>query len=123
VRFKNPQKTLNCTVALLFVFSVITGITLVLDLPLAVLCVSLFLTLLFAGATFPISTNHALDLERRYKGTASAVLGAGTFLVGGAVMPLAGIGNILHSTCYVMIACAVLAVITLLFANKLYGNK
>jgi DHA1 family bicyclomycin/chloramphenicol resistance-like MFS transporter len=117
-RFKNPQKTLNYAVALLFVFSVISGMTLVWDLPLAVLCVSLFLTLLFAGATFPISTNLALDLEKQYKGTASAILGASTFLVGGAVMPLAGIGNILHSTCYVMIACAVLAGITLFFANK-----
>jgi DHA1 family bicyclomycin/chloramphenicol resistance-like MFS transporter len=117
-RFKYPQKMLNYAVALLFIFSVITGITLVLDLPPAVLCVSLFLTLLFAGATFPISTNHALDLEKKYKGTASAILGASTFLVGGAVMPLAGIGNILHSTCYVMIACAALAGITLLFVNK-----
>jgi DHA1 family bicyclomycin/chloramphenicol resistance-like MFS transporter len=118
VRFKNPRKTLNYAVALLFVFSVITGITLVLDLPSAVLCVSLFLTLLFAGVTFPISTNLALDLEKKYKGTASAILGASTFLVGGAVMPLAGIGNISHSTCYVMIACAALAGITLLFVNK-----
>jgi hypothetical protein len=67
---------------------------------------------------FPISTNHALDLGKKYKGTASAVLGTGTFLVGGAVMPLAGIGNILHSTYYVMIACATLAGITLLFARK-----
>lgn len=117
-RFKNPQKTLNCAVTLLFVFSVITGITLISDLPPAVLCVSLFLTLLFAGATFPILTNRALDLEKKYKGTASAVLGAITFLAGGTVMPLAGIGNILHSTCYVMVTCAAFAGITLLFANK-----
>ncbi|MDR1737275.1 MAG: Bcr/CflA family drug resistance efflux transporter, partial [Candidatus Symbiothrix sp.] len=40
--------------------------------------------------------------------TASAVLGATTFLVGGAVMPLAGIGDILVSTAVVMSACALL---------------
>ncbi|MDR1332126.1 MAG: hypothetical protein LBK07_08470, partial [Tannerella sp.] len=96
---------------------------LVLDLPLAVLCVSLFLTLLFAGATFPISTNLALDLEKKYKGTASAVLGASTFLIGGAVMPLAGVGDILHSTCFVMITCAALAGITLLFLRKCESRR
>jgi hypothetical protein len=34
------------------------------------------------------------------------------------VMSLAGIGNILHSTSYVMVGCAVLAVITLFTVNK-----
>jgi DHA1 family bicyclomycin/chloramphenicol resistance-like MFS transporter len=64
--------------------------------------------LLFAGATFPIATNLALDLEKKYRGTASAVLGATTFLVGGVVMPLAGIGDILVSTAVVMSVCALL---------------
>jgi DHA1 family bicyclomycin/chloramphenicol resistance-like MFS transporter len=117
-RFKNPKKILNYAVASLFVFSVLTGFSLIMDLPLVFLCISLFLTLLCAGATFPISTNLALDLEKKYKGTASAVLGAGTFFAGGIVMPLSGIGNILHSTCYVMVGCAALAGITLFFANK-----
>jgi DHA1 family bicyclomycin/chloramphenicol resistance-like MFS transporter len=117
-RFKNPPKILNYAVASLFVCSVLTGFSLIMDLSLAFLCISLFLTLLCAGATFPISTNLALDLEKKYKGTASAVLGASTFLIGGIVMPLSGVGNILHSTCYVMIGCAALAGITSLFANK-----
>jgi DHA1 family bicyclomycin/chloramphenicol resistance-like MFS transporter len=49
---------------------------------------------------------------------ASAVLGASTFLVGGIVMPLAGLGNILHSTAYVMTASAVIAMIILCAVNK-----
>jgi DHA1 family bicyclomycin/chloramphenicol resistance-like MFS transporter len=117
-RFKNPKKTLNYSVAFLLIFSIATGISLVLDLPPAILCVSLFVTLFCAGSTFPISTNLALDLEKKYKGTASAVLGASTFLVGGIISPLSGLGNILHSTGYTMVGCAAVTVITLLFANK-----
>jgi DHA1 family bicyclomycin/chloramphenicol resistance-like MFS transporter len=117
-RFENPKKSLNYAVAGMLGFSLFTGISLLLDLPVAALCIALFLTLLCTGAAFPVSTNLALDLEKRYKGTASAVLGASTFLIGGVVMPLAGIGNILHSTSYVMVGCAVLAVITLFVINK-----
>jgi hypothetical protein len=60
-------------------------------MPIICLCIALFLTLLCGGTIFPVSTNLALDMEKRYKGTASAVLGASTFLVGGIVMPLSGI--------------------------------
>jgi DHA1 family bicyclomycin/chloramphenicol resistance-like MFS transporter len=118
VRFEKPEKALNYAVAGMLGLSLFTGVSLLLDLPMAALCIALFLTLLCVGATFPVSTNLALDLEKRYKGTASAVLGASTFLVGGVMMPLAGIGNILHSTAYVMVGCAVLAAVTLLVINK-----
>jgi DHA1 family bicyclomycin/chloramphenicol resistance-like MFS transporter len=117
-RFEHPKKVLNTAVAGLFVFSLVTGISLLLDLSIVCFCTALFLTLLCAGATFPVSTNLALDLEKKYKGTASAILGAATFLVGGVAMPLAGLGNILHSTSYVMIGCAVLAATTLLVVNN-----
>jgi DHA1 family bicyclomycin/chloramphenicol resistance-like MFS transporter len=116
--FENPKKSLNYAIAGMLAFSLFTGVSLLLDLPVAVLCIALFLTLLCTGAIFPVSTNLALDLEKRYKGTASAVLGASTFLIGGVVMPLAGIGNILHSTSYVMVGCAVLAAGTLFVINK-----
>jgi len=118
-RLKNPHKTLKYSVVGLFCFSIITSVTLVFDAEIYIVCVSLFFTLLFAGATFPISTNLALDLERKYKGTASAVLGAATFLVGGVVMPLAGAGNILISTAVVMTACAVIVALILHIINKI----
>lgn len=118
-RFKNPEKMLNYSVAFLLIFSIATGISLVLDLPPAVLCVSLFATLFCAGSTFPVSTNLVLDLEKKYKGTASAVLGASTFLVGGIIVPLSGLGNILHSTCYVMVGCAAVTVILCFSQTKI----
>jgi hypothetical protein len=38
--------------------------------------------------------------------------------VRGIVMPLSGMGDILHASAYVMIGCAALAGVTLLLANK-----
>jgi DHA1 family bicyclomycin/chloramphenicol resistance-like MFS transporter len=122
-RLKNPHRTLKYSVIGLLCFSLITGVTLIFDAEIFVVCVSLFFSLLFAGATFPVATNLALDLERKYKGTASAVLGASTFLVGGVVMPLAGAGNILISTAAVMTVCAVLAgIVFRIIATKYLKN-
>ncbi|MDR1356669.1 MAG: multidrug effflux MFS transporter [Tannerellaceae bacterium] len=108
-KLKNPHATLKYSIAGLFCFSLAASATLLLDAGIYVLCVPLFFALLFAGATFPVTTNLALDLERKFKGTASAVLGATTFLVGGAVMPLAGIGDILLPTAAAMTLCATIA--------------
>ncbi|MDR1172400.1 MAG: multidrug effflux MFS transporter [Bacteroidales bacterium] len=114
-KLKNPRRTLKYSVAGLFVCSLLTGVTLIFDTSVVYFCLALFMSLFFAGAIFPVSTNLALDLEEKYKGTASAILGASTFLVGGIVMPLSGVGNILHSTAYTMTGSA-LATLILLFA-------
>jgi DHA1 family bicyclomycin/chloramphenicol resistance-like MFS transporter len=102
----------------LLICSILTGTSLLLNASIGWFCATLFLTLICAGATFPVTTNLALDLEHQYKGTASAVLGASTFLVGGIVMPLVGLGNTLHSTAYVMTASAVITMILLCAVNK-----
>jgi DHA1 family bicyclomycin/chloramphenicol resistance-like MFS transporter len=114
-KMKKPRRTLKYSVTGLFVCSLLTGVLLLSDVAIVYFCLALFLSLFFAGATFPVSTNLALDLEEKYKGTASAILGASTFLVGGIVMPLSGMGNILHSTAYAMIGSALIALF-LLFA-------
>lgn len=117
-QLKNPHKTLKYSVIGLLCFSLITSAMLLLNAEIYIFSISLFLSLLFAGATFPITTNLALDLEQKYRGTASAILGASTFLVGGAIMPLAGIGNILISTAVVMAGCAVFVGAIYLIINK-----
>jgi DHA1 family bicyclomycin/chloramphenicol resistance-like MFS transporter len=117
-RLKNPHKTLKYSVIGLLCFSLITSITLIFNTGIYTIFVSLFFVLLFAGATFPITTNLALELEKKYRGTASAVLGASTFLVGGIVMPLAGAGNILISTAVVMTVCAIIVAVIFWVINK-----
>jgi DHA1 family bicyclomycin/chloramphenicol resistance-like MFS transporter len=117
-KLKNPHRTLKYGVIGLFVCSLLTGVLLLSDAVMVYFCITLFLSLFFAGATFPISTNLALDLEEQYKGTASAILGASTFLVGGIVMPLSGLGNILHSTAYTMTGSALIALLLFFAINK-----
>jgi DHA1 family bicyclomycin/chloramphenicol resistance-like MFS transporter len=122
-RLENPYKTLKYSVVGLLCFSFIVSLSLIFNAEIYIVCVSLFFSLLFAGATFPIATNLALDLEHQYRGTASAILGAATFLVGGVVMPLAGIGNILVSTAVVMAACALCVGAIFLIINKIKLRK
>ena len=113
IQFKNLHKTLTCSVTGLFCFALATGTALLFHVPLYLFCIPLFIMLFFTGAIFPIVTNLVLEMEQKYRGTASAILGASGFLAGGLVMPLAGLGNILSSTACVFMACALMAVVML----------
>ena len=53
-------------------------------------------------------TTLAMESERQYAGSASALLGFAPFFLGGIVSPLVGIGNIFYSTALVILACGVL---------------
>jgi DHA1 family bicyclomycin/chloramphenicol resistance-like MFS transporter len=111
VRFGNPQKSLKIFVMGLLIFSFLTSLSLLFNTNIVLFCLSIFPTLICAGAILPISTNIVLDLEHQYKGTASALLGSSTFLIGGIAMPLAGLGNILNATAYVMTVSAIATMI------------
>ncbi|MDR1102513.1 MAG: multidrug effflux MFS transporter [Tannerella sp.] len=115
---KAPRRTLKYSVTGLFVCTLWTGVLLLSDASIIYFCLALFLSLFFAGATFPVSTHLALALEEKYKGTASAILGASTFFAGGIVMPLSGLGNILHSTAYAMTGSALTALFLLFAIHK-----
>ena len=68
-----------------------------------------FAMLLLMGITFPAISSLAMESERQYAGSASALLGFAPFFLGGVVSPLVGIGNIFYSTALVILACSVLA--------------
>ena len=65
--------------------------------------------LLLMGMTFPAISSLAMESERQYAGSASALLGFAPFFLGGVVSPLVGIGNIFYSTSFVILVCALLA--------------
>lgn len=68
---------------------------------------TIMLILLFAmGLTFPLTTTLAMDSERRYSGSASAILGAVCFAFGGIVSPIVGLGNIMVTTGITFVICA-----------------
>ncbi len=71
--------------------------------------IGFFAMLLLMGITFPAISSLAMESERQYAGSASALLGFAPFFLGGVVSPLVGIGNIFYSTALVILACNVLA--------------
>ena len=71
--------------------------------------IGFFAILLLMGITFPAISSLAMESERQYAGSASALLGFAPFFLGGVVSPLVGIGNIFYSTSLVILACSVLA--------------
>ena len=73
--------------------------------------IGFFAMLLLMGITFPAISSLAMESERQYAGSASALLGFAPFFLGGVVSPLVGIGNIFYSTALVILACSVLALV------------
>ena len=118
-RFRNIRKGVVTGVAGSFVLSIFTGVTLWLEMPIIYFEIALFLTLAFGGIVLPTSTALALDTERQNAGTASAIFGAISFLAGGIVSPLVGIGNILHSTAIIMVASSAIALLLVCKKRKL----
>ena len=71
--------------------------------------IGFFAMLLLMGITFPAISTLAMESERQYAGSASALLGFAPFFLGGIVSPLVGIGDIFYSTALVILACGILA--------------
>ena len=71
--------------------------------------IGFFAMLLLMGITFPAISTLAMESERQYAGSASALLGFAPFFLGGIISPLVGIGNIFYSTALVILACGILA--------------
>lgn len=102
----------------LLALAVVTAINLMLDVPLLEFEIGLFLMLTFMGLTLPSSTALALDSARDNIGTASAALGAMTFILGGICAPLVGIGNLLHSTAILILITTTTSLIFCILAAK-----
>ena len=73
--------------------------------------IGFFLMLLMMGLTFPAISSLAMESERQYAGSASALLGFTPFFLEGIVSPLVGIGNIFYATAVVILVCAFISLI------------
>ena len=83
-----------------------------------------FVILLFAfGLLQPVPTAIALDSERANAGVASAALGASGFMVGGAVAPVVGMGNMLQTTSVLFLIGATSVCISVWFSIKQTARK
>lgn len=71
-----------------------------------------FFSLLLMGLTFPAISSLAMESEREYSGSASALLGFAQFFLGSVISPLVGLGNIFYSSATVIAVCALLGLAT-----------
>ena len=86
--------------------------------------IGFFSMLLMMGLTFPAISSLAMERERQYAGSASALLGFAPFFLGGVVSPLVGMGNIFYSTAVVIFICGLLAVgIYLMIKNQIVDTQ
>ena len=111
VRFRSNEHALRVGVWGFMFLCCCTGAALCMELSVIIIEIVFFLFLFFLGIILPTSTTLALNLERQNSGTASAILGFLTFLGGGIVSPLTGMGNILYSTSAIMFVCCVLIMV------------
>ena len=86
--------------------------------------IGFFSMLLMMGLTFPAISSLAMESERQYAGSASALLGFSPFFLGGVISPLVGMGNIFYSTAVVIFICGLLAVgIYLMIKNQIVDTQ
>ncbi|MDU8924442.1 multidrug effflux MFS transporter [Pasteurellaceae bacterium LIM206] len=71
-----------------------------------------FTMLLFTGINLPPISALAMESERRYAGSASALLGFMPFFFGGIVSPLVGLGDIFISSSAAVTATVILVLLT-----------
>lgn len=107
-RFSTPEKAIKAGVSGLLSMGILTAWMLLANPGFIYAAVPMLLLLFSAGLTFPSSATLAIEYERTYAGSASAVLGTMNFILGGLVTPLVGLGNILWSTVVVILICITL---------------
>lgn len=98
MRVRDTGAVLRTGICGLVLTSVLTSCALLLAWPFLLFEAMLFAMILCCGLLIPITTTLALEAEPDNKGVAAALLGALSFLAGGLVAPLVGIGDLLVST-------------------------
>ena len=120
--FSNQEKALKTGISGLIVMSIITVLILLSGLSFVYFEISIFIMFIFNGMTYPSSTTLALESNRENAGTASSIHGAMSFLTGGIISPLVGLGNILYSTSIGIITCSLMTAL-LFWGLKKHHNE
>ncbi|MCR4942136.1 MAG: multidrug effflux MFS transporter [Campylobacter sp.] len=102
----------------LFIACICLNLVFILGLGVKFVIASFFLQLFFTGFILPTASSSAMNLGRKFAGSASAMLGFCPFFLGGILSPLVGLGNILISTPVVISSCFVGVLLCYLKAKK-----
>jgi len=118
IKFKKPEQAMLTGAVGTVILAVIELFVLMNDQPFWMYESLIFLLLFTVGLTLPSSTTLAMESERKHAGSASALLGAGVFIMAGIVSPLVGIGNMLVTTGCVFVVGSVLALFCALRSRR-----
>lgn len=116
-QFKDLQKMIRIGAVGLFSMSIFTAIVLVFGNSYILCETSIFIMFVFIGLLNSSSTAIAMGSSRQNAGTASAILGAMSFLFGGIISPLVGLGNILIATSIAIVICSSVVFILVFYQN------
>jgi len=122
MRFRSQENAVRFSSIGVLIVTVITSFLLIANSSIILIECAFFILLLLIGLTLPASAALALNAELRNSGTASALLGAGTFVMGGIASPLVGIGNILIATGITFVVFASLSLLMLFLPKKNLGR-
>lgn len=96
----------------------LTSCALLLAWPFLLFEAMLFLMIFCCGVLIPLTTTLALDAEPDNKGVAAALLGSLSFLAGGIVAPLVGLGDMLVSTVILFMSGAIVSLLLYLYSQR-----
>lgn len=119
MRFGSLRRCMGWGSMAFCVMSMLVAILLLIGAAVQYIETAFFLQMCCLGLVLPTSMTLALNLERDNSGSASAVLGFLSFLAGGIVSPLTGMGNMMVTTAVLIAFCSVL---TLLMAWVVCGR-
>lgn len=97
---------------------ILTSCALLLAWPFLLFEAVLFLMIFCCGVLIPLTTTLALNAERNNKGVAAALLGSLSFLAGGIVAPLVGIGDMLVSVVILFMAGSIVSLLLWRYSRR-----
>lgn len=118
MKVRDMRKVLRFGIYGLLAACVLTSCALMSAWPFPLFETVLFLMIFCCGILIPLTTTLALDAEPDNKGVAAALLGALSFLAGGIVAPLVGIGDMLVSTVVLFMSGTVVSLLLYLYSRR-----
>ena len=97
-RFQNPKHCLYVAAGLMLFCSIDLGIALTYHTHVAIVVALFTLLMVGFGMLQTQTTTIGMDAERMNAGSASALMGAASFIMGGIVSPLVSVGDIVITT-------------------------
>lgn len=122
--FKTQTRCLKCAAIDMLIASMIVAFLLIMHISVYLLMTA-YIYLMFSFGLMQVPTTAiAMDSERNNAGSASAILGAAGFLMGGIASPIVCLGNMRYTAGIVIVAGSVLSfIMTMVLCRIIYREK